>query len=161
MGVRNVEEFRAWQYAHRFKLEVYRIVKSSPEARRDFKYRDQLFDAASSIESDIGEGFRRYGARSFALFLTYALSSLKEATIRVNDGIDRGYFTADACLHAIELGQACEHATTNLRDTQLRFGKGRKRPPHRPRPEPPRKPPPPDSSDPSDYLITQAPFTHA
>src|SRR5262245_45407473 len=70
--VRDPEQLRSWQAAHRFKLEVYRLIDDSSRASRDFRYRDQVRDAASAIESDIGEGFRRYFPGVICQFLTYA-----------------------------------------------------------------------------------------
>lgn len=45
MGVKRLEDLVAFQQAGAFKLEVYAIVQSHPAANRDWRYRDQLFDA--------------------------------------------------------------------------------------------------------------------
>jgi hypothetical protein len=50
VGISNVEDFAAYDFAVRFKLEVYRLIKESPGATKNFKYREQLEDASSGIE---------------------------------------------------------------------------------------------------------------
>lgn len=79
MGVERVEELVAYQFASEFKLEVYRLIDQSVGARRDFKFKAQLQDAASGMEATIVEGFGRRHAAEFAVFLRYALASLAEA----------------------------------------------------------------------------------
>src|SRR5688572_12889161 len=59
MGVKRVEDLVAFQQAVAFKREVCLIVTKHPRAERSFRYRDQLFDAASGVESNIAEGWRR------------------------------------------------------------------------------------------------------
>src|SRR5215471_677712 len=62
MGVNRVEDMFAWQMAHEFKLDVYAIVRESPAANRELRFRSQLMDAAGDVEVDIAEGFYRYRA---------------------------------------------------------------------------------------------------
>ena len=103
MGFRTLEEVKAYRAARAFKLAVYRLVKSRPAAEGDHRFRSQLFEAAASVEVNIAEGFRRYGAGDFSHFLRISRSSLEEATCRLQDGIDRGYFTKADCRQALEL----------------------------------------------------------
>jgi four helix bundle protein len=56
MGVKRLEDLIAFQQAVAFKREVYAIVTRHPAADRSFRYRDQLFGAASGVESNIAEG---------------------------------------------------------------------------------------------------------
>jgi four helix bundle protein len=90
-----LDELRAHDLAHRFKLEIYRLLRSSPEALRDWKFRAQLANAASGGPMNIAEGFRRFVPAEFSRFLGYALSSLEEAVRRVKDGADRGYYSVE------------------------------------------------------------------
>lgn len=55
VGVKRLEDLKAWQLARAFKLEVYRLVKSRPEAYRDFRFRSQIFDSAAGNEMNIAE----------------------------------------------------------------------------------------------------------
>jgi hypothetical protein len=58
VGVRRVEDLAAYQLAVQFKLAVYEIVRAHGAAEGDLRYRDQLFDAASSGEANIGKASR-------------------------------------------------------------------------------------------------------
>lgn len=76
---------------------------------------NQLFEGASSVESNITEGFARFVPGEFRTFLRYSLASLAEAVVRVRDGADRGHFTAEATTKALRLGELCRQSTQNLR----------------------------------------------
>ena len=121
MGVRLVGELWAYQLAQAFKREVYRLVDESHGASRDFKFKDQLRDSASSVPRNIGEGFRRFGAAEIAHFLNIALGSLEESKINLVDGIDRKYFTAAACAKAFHLAKRCDKATLNFHRSLQQF----------------------------------------
>ena len=114
MGFRTLDEVKAYRAARAFKLEVYRLVKSRPAAEGDHRFRSQLFEAAASAEVNIAEGFRRYGAGDFSHFLRISRSSLEEATCRLQDGIDRGYFTKADCRQALELADEAARLIVGL-----------------------------------------------
>src|SRR5262245_29539512 len=111
MGVSRLEDLDAYQLALEFKREVYRLIDGSESARRDFKFRDQLRDSASSVARNIGEGFRRFGPAEIAHFLNIALGSLEESKVNLIDGIDRRHFTEAACAPAFLLAKRCDRAT--------------------------------------------------
>ena len=121
MGVRRLEDLRAYRYAREFKLEVYRLVRQSRDAQDDRRFKSQLFEAAASNEMNIAEGFRRFGARDFCRFLTMARASLEEATRRLQDGVDRGYFTKSDCTTALRLAEESGRSTMALRKSLQRF----------------------------------------
>jgi four helix bundle protein len=104
MGVKRLEELRAWQVTRAFKLEVYRLLRGSPDASADFRFRSQLQEAVASGESNIAEGFHRFVAGEFAHFLGFARASIAEAQVRIQDGIDRGYFSALDATECLRLG---------------------------------------------------------
>jgi len=114
VGVRRVEDLEAWQLARAFKLEVYRLVRSSEDARRDLRFRDQLFAAASSGEANVEEGFHRFRAGEMFLFLSYARASIGEARGRLRDGSDRGYYAADRASAALAIGARAAGAIAAL-----------------------------------------------
>jgi four helix bundle protein len=121
MGVKRLEDLIAFKEAVAFKVEVYALVRRSAGADRDFRYRDQLFDAASSVEANMAEGWRRFGAMDMIRFLRYATGSLEEARVRLLDGADRGYFSPEACESALTHAARCGAATTNLIKSLHRF----------------------------------------
>jgi four helix bundle protein len=73
-------------------------------ALQDFKYKDQLFDALASAESNVAEGFHRDNTGEIIRFLTFARGSAAEAKTRLLDGVERGYFPATAVKEAISFG---------------------------------------------------------
>jgi four helix bundle protein len=117
VGVSRIEDLVAWQLADAFKKEVYRILRSSPDALADVKYRDQLRVASASCAMNIAEGFYRFRPREFSTYLSIALASLGEAALWLRDGHDRGYFEAQACENAFRLATRCRVATLRLRQS--------------------------------------------
>jgi four helix bundle protein len=120
MAVTRVEDFAAYDFAVRFKLEVYRLINESRSASRNQEYREQLEEAASGIEGAMSEGFGRRRPKEFAVYLRYSLGSLNESRTRLRDGIHRGYFREPACEQAFIWAQRCERATSALWRSQVR-----------------------------------------
>lgn len=118
----------AYQLAVEFKLLVYRLLREHPAVQRDLGYCDQLRAAASSVEANLAEGWRRYVARDMAQFVRYALASLEEAKVRVRDGVHRGHFADRDCQDALALGDRCGAATMALLRALLAIGRRNKKP---------------------------------
>ena len=141
-GVRRYKDFDAWQLAEAFKKEVFRLVRQSPGASRNFKYRDQLREAAGGISKHIAEGYLRCAPLEFVHFLDYALGSLGEAEERLADGVELGYFPEPDCREAFRFAKRCTVATGRLKQSQLRYAEQlrlqKRQPPGR-RPKPPRQ----------------------
>jgi four helix bundle protein len=114
MAVRRLEDLVAYQLSEAFKREVYALVQRHPAAKRDFGFRDQLFQAASGPPSHVAEGFGRRTPRDFILFLSYARGSLSEALTRLTDGVDRGHYTEDEATAAFTLGRRAIAAVSAL-----------------------------------------------
>ena len=115
MGAKKLEELIAWQLAHEFKVEVYRVAKTSVAAMREMEYRSQLFGAAASGESHVAEGFYRYVPADFARFLLIARASIGEARLRLLDGVDRGYFSRSDCEAALKLADRAMACAVSLK----------------------------------------------
>ena len=118
--VRRVEDFVAYQLALEFKLEVYHLVRNCRHAV-DFKYQSQLFDAASGVEANLAEGFKRNVSGEFFQFTRYAAASLAEARARLGDGVDRRYFSEREARAAKDLGKRCADATAALQRSLAPF----------------------------------------
>jgi four helix bundle protein len=118
--VARVQDLIAWQMADRFEVEVLRLIRESPKAARDWKYRDQILDSSSGVAPHISEGFLRCSAGDFCRFLDYALGSLAEAEQRLHSGIRREYFAAADCEPAFLLARRCLTATVRLKRSQRR-----------------------------------------
>ena len=121
VGEHSVEDLVAYQFAVRFKSEVYRLIRLSPAAQRDFKYRAQIEGALGGIDGNIAEGFGRRRATEFANFLLYALGSIAEAKTRLQDGVLREHFAAEDCRTAFAWAGRCRQVTERLRESQLRL----------------------------------------
>jgi four helix bundle protein len=115
MGAKKLEELIAWQLAHEFKVEVYRVAKTSAAAMREVEYRSQLFGAAASGESNVAEGFYRFVPADFARFLAMARASMGEARVRLLDGVDRGYFSRTDCETALRLADRAMACAVSLK----------------------------------------------
>ncbi len=127
MGVKRLEDLVAFQLAVEFKLEVYRLIRESPAARRDFRFRAQLSDASASVEACLAEGWHRYVAGEFVTFLRYARASLAEAERWLGDGVARGYFEPHTIAKSLDTAGRCGAALTNLRKTLEPFTKKAKK----------------------------------
>ena len=132
-GFKDFREIAAWRLSREVKLLAYRLLLK-PEVARDFKFRDQLRDAARSAPRNIAEGYARYKHKEFAQFMRVANGSLGEVLDHFIDAVDNGYMTPDefprhehACKKALK-------ATTAL----IRYLEST--------PDPPRKKPKPDET---------------
>ena len=79
-----------WQRSRDVRLLAYALLKR-PEVSRDFKFRDQLTDAARSAPRNIAEGFARYKHKEFAQFVRIAKGSMGEVLDHFIDAVDSGY----------------------------------------------------------------------
>ena len=91
-GFRDFREIAAWQRSREVRSLVYSLVKR-PDVQRDFKFRDQVTDAARSAPRNIAEGFARYKHKEFAQFVRVAKGSMGEVLDAFVDAVDNGYLT--------------------------------------------------------------------
>ncbi|MDQ3170528.1 MAG: four helix bundle protein [Acidobacteriota bacterium] len=109
-----------WQLACEFEGRVLDLVKRTPAAGRDYKFTSQLTDAATSVPSNIAEGFHRFRAPEFAQFLRYSRASLAEAEKRLNTGVRRSYFRQAEIDPLLRLARRLGKGTMNFHDYLLR-----------------------------------------
>lgn len=101
-NVCRLEDLIAWQLA----VQLRRLVHGycdKPLIRRDFKFHDNLADAASSAPRNIAEGWGRKYHREFARFAIIARASEREVLECLQEAYERSYITAaefDAADHA-------------------------------------------------------------
>jgi four helix bundle protein len=89
---RTYDELDAWQLANKLKLGVYALTETG-SVTRDFRFREQLREAAASGPSNIAEGFGRFRPPQFRQFRDVAIASLTETSNHLRDGVDRKHFT--------------------------------------------------------------------
>jgi four helix bundle protein len=90
-GVRRFEDLIAWQISVELRDEVYKLTASGPSSD-DYKFRQQIRDAASSAPRNLAEGFERFNPREFARFANIAKGSLAETQNHLKHGLDQDYF---------------------------------------------------------------------
>ena len=90
---RRVEELIVWQLGDELRAKIYAITATDRVAK-DFKFCNQLRDAAASVTRNIAEGFGRYKHGEFAQFLRIARGSLFEIEDCLRDGVARGHWEA-------------------------------------------------------------------
>jgi four helix bundle protein len=93
-GWKDFREIAAWQHAQTLKLRVYAFLER-PGVKRDFKYCEQLREAARSGPGNIAEGFGRFGNKEFARFARIAKGSETEVLNHLIDARDRRLLTED------------------------------------------------------------------
>lgn len=74
---KSFKEILAWQKAHSFVLQVYRVTKTFPSYER-YGLCSQFERAAVSIAANIAEGYRKEGMADKLRFLNIAQGSLEE-----------------------------------------------------------------------------------
>jgi four helix bundle protein len=94
-GVWRFQDLVAWQLAFALK-EVADSICRQPAVQRDFKFRDQLADAAASAPRNIAEGFGRHYHPEFARFARIAKASEVEVFNHFLDARNKGYITVQA-----------------------------------------------------------------
>jgi four helix bundle protein len=82
--VASFEELRAWQLAAELRDRIVAIA-ATPAFRQDFRFLDQLTDAACSAPGLIAEGFGRFGHKEFRRYLTMARAELLEVQNHLTD----------------------------------------------------------------------------
>jgi four helix bundle protein len=88
MRVARFEDLDAWLIADDLRREVCAITDTG-SASRDFKFVNQIRDAASSATRKISEGFGRVHPREFAHFMDYSIASVMEVQDCLVDGVAR------------------------------------------------------------------------
>jgi four helix bundle protein len=129
------EDLVCWQLADELRREVFALTATG-QASKDFKFRDQIRDSASSPCRDIAEGFGRYWPADFSRFLNFARASLMETHDSARDGHLRGYFSLADCERLQRLAGRAGKATTGLiryLDSCRDKPRGGSRPPRPPR----------------------------
>ena len=91
-GLKDFRELGAWQRSREVKLLAYELLER-PCVATDFKFRDQLRDAARSAPRNIAEGFARYRHKEFAQFVRIAKGSMCEVLDHFIDAVDNGYLS--------------------------------------------------------------------
>jgi len=112
-GARHFRELACWQLANELKLGIYQLLEP-PELKRDFRFCDQMRDAAASAPRNIAEGFGRRSHADFARFLDVARGSLAESQNHLQDAVDRGHLDATEFQRLNSLSERASAAVARL-----------------------------------------------
>ena len=111
--MRRYQDFKAWQLARDLHRKVISMTSTGP-ASRDFKFRDNMRDAADSAQRNFPEGFGRFAPADFAHFLDHSRASLLEVKNAIGEGYDRRHFREEDCLEADALATRALKALSGL-----------------------------------------------
>ncbi len=92
--IRQFEDIQAWQRARELTRAIYGCTRSGSFAK-DYQLRDQIRRAATSVMSNIAEGFERSGTGEFIQFLAMAKGSTAEVESHLYIALDESYVTPD------------------------------------------------------------------
>lgn len=88
--IREFTDLKVWQEGHRLVVLVYKITKDFPR-EKTYSLTDQMRRAASSVTSNIAEGFGRQGYKEKIQFYYLAQGSLTELKNQILIAKDVGY----------------------------------------------------------------------
>ncbi|KKU50519.1 MAG: hypothetical protein UX72_C0040G0002 [Parcubacteria group bacterium GW2011_GWA2_47_10] len=88
--IKSFTDLIVWQEGHRLVVEIYRITKMFPR-EETYSLTDQMRRAASSVTSNIAEGFGRHGYKEKVQFFYLAQGSLAELKNQILIAKDVGY----------------------------------------------------------------------
>ena len=88
--MKTFKDLKVWEKAHKMVLEIYKATKKLPSEEK-FGLILQLRRSASSVPTNIVEGFKRRGKRDNAHFLNIADASLEETKYHIILSKDLGY----------------------------------------------------------------------
>ena len=93
-GAKRFTELAAWRRASELQ-EICKELLKNPRLQRDFAFRDQLSDAASSGPRNIAEGFGRFRPRENAQYVRVAKGSANEVLALFIEAQTKGYIVPE------------------------------------------------------------------
>ena len=117
--VNRFEDLVAWQRAMDLAALVYGL-SSDGGLRRDFGLSDQLRRSATSISSNIAEGFERNSRADFRRFLAIAKASCGEVRSQLHLALRLKYISIEAHESAIAAAQQVTIKIARLRSSLSR-----------------------------------------
>src|SRR3989338_6704762 len=88
--IKSFTDLIVWQEGHRLVVEIYRITKMFPR-EETYSLTDQMRRAASSVTSNIAEGFGRHGYKEKVQFFYLAQGALAGLKNQILISKDVGY----------------------------------------------------------------------
>ena len=113
MKVSRFEDLEIWQLARELYKLVFKITSEQPFCR-DFKFRDQIWDASGSVSDNIAEGFERGGNKEFIQFLSVAKGSCGETRNQSYRAFDSSYISQEVLDDLLLRTETIARKTANL-----------------------------------------------
>jgi len=113
VSAKRLEDLVAWQLASQLRNDVVALT-AGRMFNRDWRLRNQLRDAGSSVVANISEGFGRFRPREFARFLRIANGSALEVLTHLDDAIERKLVSFESVADLRKLCRRTSIAMTRL-----------------------------------------------
>ena len=97
----------AWQRAHDFALEVYKVTRCFPDSEK-YNIVSQFQRAAVSIAANIAEGYKKLGKQDKLRFLNIAQGSLSECENYILLSFDLHYISKTELDNLAQLAEETE-----------------------------------------------------
>ena len=118
-GVARFEDLAAWRFCTNLAAAIFHLTEIGPVSR-DFRFRDQIREAADAAAPLIAEGFKRFTTPEFVRYLRMACGELAEVQTQLTQGVAKGYFEGVSLDNAQTLARQAIGTTTNLLNSKLR-----------------------------------------
>jgi four helix bundle protein len=113
MRVAHFRDLTTWQLANELRREVFAFTANG-RASGDFRYCNQIRDAAGSACRNTSEGFDRFRPSEFARFLEFARGSLGEVQDGLVEAHQRQFISGESFDRLWLLSKRAIGANTNL-----------------------------------------------
>lgn len=114
-------DLEVWQHGHDFVIDIYKTTSSFPK-HETYGIVSQLRRAASSITSNIAEGFSRYSYRDKARFYYNSRGSVSECQNHILISKDVGYLPSNKADQLFEdAGKIRRILNGLIKSTETRF----------------------------------------
>ena len=113
---KNIQSYRdllVWQKSMKLAKVIYFLVKKLPK-EETYSLSDQMRRAATSIPSNIAEGYERHTKKEYSHFLFIARGSNAELNTLLQLCIDIDYLTENEVKEAIELSNEIGKILTTI-----------------------------------------------
>ncbi len=128
--IERFEDLQSWQKARQLANLIYDLTEH-PKFAKDFRLRDQIQDAASSVMHNIAEGFDSGSNPEFIRFMKISRRSASEVQSELYLALDRKYISADELKAAYSLALESKRLINGM-IAYLRKSSPPKKPPRKP-----------------------------
>jgi len=111
--IRSFTDLKAWQKGHKLVIAIYKITDKFPK-KETYSLTDQMRRAATSITSNIAEGFGRQTYKEKAQFFYQAKGSLTELKNQILIAKDVGYLNKNNFDKLVELANIADQLLQGL-----------------------------------------------